>query len=110
MRKITAGAAHALLTGRSFKLSNTEVIRFEFKTRMYLHGNLIAEYYWYTNELFVRDSGWRTNVTKERINGAIAMYNEDSPTVSQRDWEWYLGERKFSELEGANGWVAVPHE
>ena len=51
--------------------------------RLKLHGNTIAT----IDELgvlSVSNAGWRSNTTKERLNGIPGV------RVHQRNWNWYL--------------------
>jgi hypothetical protein len=66
MRKISEQAADALIFGYSFNKSNTRVNLVVGGTRMYLHGNLIAEKI--NSKIRITNDGWFTNVTKERLN------------------------------------------
>lgn len=66
MRKISEHAADALIFGFSYKKGNTEVVKVVGGTRMFLHGNLIAEKI--DGKIRITNSGWFTNVTKERLN------------------------------------------
>ena len=66
MRKISEEAADALIFGHAYNKSNTKVIKVVGGTRMYLHGNLIAEKI--NGILRITNSGWFTNVTKDRLN------------------------------------------
>jgi hypothetical protein len=66
MRKISEEAADALSFGHTYNKSNTKVIKVIGGTRMYLHGNLIAEKI--NGILRITNDGWFTNVTKDRLN------------------------------------------
>jgi hypothetical protein len=66
MRKISEQAADAMIFGTSFKKSNMEVIKVVGGTRLFLHGNLIAEKI--NGKIRITNDGWFTNVTKERLN------------------------------------------
>ena len=86
MRQITRDAVRAFNNNQSFKRDNTEIriIQGEknTKTQMRLHNNVIAEKT--PNGLFVCSCGWRSNTTKERLNGLSGVH------VVQRDYDWYL--------------------
>lgn len=90
MRQITEKSVNAFLNRTPFKSANMEVekqpsVKTEGK-RVYflkLHGNIIAQIDEH-NSLFITSAGWRTNTTKERLNGL--------PNVSiyQKKGIWYL--------------------
>lgn len=91
MRQITADAIRAFRNGNKFKRSNTEVEIFggEYPMRfLRLHGSVIAEMD-SNGDLWIKDAGWRTATTKERLNGF--------PTVNihQTDFEWFLNGVKW---------------
>jgi hypothetical protein len=79
MRQITRKAVEALLVGSRYKNSNTEVR----DNAMYLHGNKIA---WLdvNGQLWISHCGYRTNTTKERLNGLPLV------SIKQKDFCWYL--------------------
>ena len=88
MRKITQEAINALYDKRNFKRDNTEVkevINYSSATSsmvMYLHGNLIAEIE--NGDLYITNAGWKSNTTKERLNGLPNV------NIVQRNFEWFL--------------------
>lgn len=82
MRKISKQAADAVIFGSSFKKSNTEVRKVIGGTRMFLYGNLIAENI--NGKLRITNSGWFTNVTKDRLNAFPNVCIHQSKGV------WYL--------------------
>ena len=104
MRKITEEALRAFYKGKKFKKSNTEVkiIKSMNKTvrvELLLHGNVIAYQSWIywenqvpssfgdmkvSKDLWITAAGWRSNTTKERLNGLNGV------NIVQRDWQWYL--------------------
>tara|TARA_R100001230_G_C5469226_1_gene24714 strand:- start:19 stop:360 length:342 start_codon:yes stop_codon:yes gene_type:complete len=86
MRAITRDAVRAFNNNQPFKRDNTEIriIKGDKNTKiqMRLHNNVIAEKT--PNGLFVCSCGWRSNTTKERLNGLPGVH------VVQRDYDWYL--------------------
>ena len=75
MRAITHEAANAFWDGWYFKKSNTVVDLKPmpyglYEIKMYLHKNNIATKY--NGYLTINSCGWRTNTTKERLNGILA--------------------------------------
>lgn len=101
MRKITRQAVDALLTHTPLYMSNTQVQLSvtDGDTRMYLHGNLIAKHT-SDGKLMVRDAGWQTMTTKERLNGLGAG-------IYQKDFVWYIGDTAWCDLTDTDGWVAL---
>jgi hypothetical protein len=82
MRKITKLASEAFNLTEVFSLSNTVVSVEDGVVKLFLHGNLIAKKV--GGELFVTNAGWKSNTTKERLNGLCGV------TVCQKKGEWYL--------------------
>jgi len=83
MRKITAEACHAFENTYDYKKGNTAVIRFDdLRAEMKLHGNVIA--YSTANGIFISNAGYKTNVTKERLNGLTGVH------IQQKNSVWYL--------------------
>lgn len=82
-RQITIDAVNAFRWGDNFKRSNTEVkIRSDGYRELRLHNNVIA---WYDEgSLFIRDGGWQSVTTKERLNGLPNVH------IVQKNWVWYL--------------------
>jgi hypothetical protein len=83
MRKITSEAVSAFLERKPFNKSNMRVIEHGDTYRLLLHGNTIAS----IDEmgvLSVTNAGWRSNTTKERLNGIPGV------RVHQRNWNWFL--------------------
>jgi hypothetical protein len=78
MRQITRNSVVALIGGYSFNSGNTQVR----DNALYLHGNKIAELR--NGELWITTAGWKTNTTKERLNGFPNV------TLRQKDYVWYL--------------------
>lgn len=95
MRKITQEAVNALFNMQPFSKSNTVVILSEDETAtmMYLHGNFIASYCRVSNTVTLRDAGWQTSTTKERLNGILDNIGESR--IFQKDWAWYRGDKLF---------------
>ena len=89
MRKITQEACSAFEEWWNFKKSNTEVIRYDVRIEMRLHGNLIA--YSDVTGTYISNGGWLnpktkrpSNTTKERLNGLTGVH------IQQKDFVWYL--------------------
>lgn len=79
MRQITRKAVEALLVGSNYKNSNTEVR----DKAMYLFNHKIA---WFdvNGQLWISNCGYRTNITKERLNGLPSV------DIRQKNFSWYL--------------------
>lgn len=90
MRKITKQAAAAFIKNENFKKSNTEVQAYGAITRLFLHGNLIAEKNNKTGVTEITNAGWATNTTKERLNALPGV------SIHQKNWLWYLNGRKWN--------------
>lgn len=88
MRKITEEALNAFITGRPMKKQNTEVRVTSINSfQMLLHGNIIAERR--GNKLHVRNCGWETSTTKERLNAVLNHYKH--PNICVRQFVMYIG-------------------
>lgn len=89
MRAITEKVCSAFVARRAAKLSNTE----STGMALYLHGNKIAEWRpaiaqpW---KLWITNAGWRSNTTKERLNGIPGV------SITQKNYTWYLNGREWS--------------
>jgi hypothetical protein len=93
MSKITEQSVKAFRNGESFKKSNTRIeveVEQDSKgnytskiVRMFLFNNLIAKYD--NGRLSISAAGWKTKVTKERLNGLLGV------KIYQKDHTWYLG-------------------
>ena len=67
MRQVTQNVSNAFANNRAFKSGNDEVKASENTVDLLLHGNLIA---WKIGgKTFITNSGYQTNVTKDRLNG-----------------------------------------
>jgi len=89
MRKIEAAMNRAIVDGQNWHSANTRV-EYENDSRIskvYLHGNLIAE----VGETFVKlsDGGWRTSTTKSRLN-AILRECGDNDSIYQKNHTWFI--------------------
>lgn len=84
MRKITKQASAAFFNAEKFKSGNTEVKVFPNVTVLLLFGNEIAYIY---NDLektlSITNAGWKSNTTKERLNGL-------GVSINQKKGAWFL--------------------
>ncbi len=82
-RKITRESVQKFLDGVPFKKSNMEVSREGTIYYLKLHGNKIAALE-SDGKMWVSSAGWRSNTTKERLNGLPNV------RVNQKNYQWYL--------------------
>ena len=85
MREITEQSAAAFMAARPFRKGNTEVIVENGKTTLYLHGNPIARKIGPRVE--VSTAGWKTNTTKERLNGLLSYFDIPIQSKYARVWQ-----------------------
>jgi len=85
-----------------WKSANTRV---EFEqgnsiSRVFLHGNLIAE----VGDTWMRlfDGGWQSNTTKSRLNAILQAHGLPGECVFQKKFEWFVN------LKTASGIDTVP--
>lgn len=103
MRKITDEAQRAFYAGYHFKKDNTEVVCNGNERRFYLHGHCIAKRI-IGDGLYLSHCGWKTNTTKERLNGILSSYR--SAWIYQKDFQWYLV-KNGKEIEFKDGWNKI---
>ena len=90
-RKISVEAADALMAGKKFKSGNTQVkMVVHGLYDLTLHGNSIAVFDVHHQELMVRDGGYPSTVTKERLN---ALPNVQ---VQTKKGQLYLNGKKWN--------------
>jgi hypothetical protein len=83
MRKITSEAVDHFLNRSKFKKSNMSVVIDNGITYLELHNNRIAALLG-DGRMWVSNAGWRSNTTKERLNGLPGV------RVNQKNWDWFL--------------------
>ena len=88
MRKITDEAQEAFWDNRYFKQDNTTVLN----GTLSLHGYTIAIYH--DNKLTMSSYGYRTNVTKERLNGVLSRLGF---VIKSKRGEWSIYNRNTNE-------------
>jgi hypothetical protein len=93
MRKVTKQVVAAFLAGEKKTVGNTSTDG----QALYLHGNKIAEFRG-TNPrgLYITNAGWRSNTTKERLNGLPNV------RIHQNNYQWYLNGNPWD-----GGWILV---
>ena len=86
MRKITEEGVEAFNTGVEYRNSNTSVqfIGDGKEIAMYLFGNRIAWRKLNSDVVWITNCGWKSNTTKERLNGL------DGVKINQSKGVWYL--------------------
>lgn len=98
MRKITQNSVNAFLNAQPFNESNTTVEVLPNVTILKLFGNAIA--YRYNDPkktLSITNCGWKSNTTRERLNGLPGI------SIHQSKGVWYLnGEKWNGELIDVN--------
>jgi hypothetical protein len=78
MRKVTREICTSFLLRQTRRISNS----YTDGQALYLFGNKIAEYRY--NGLWITSAGWRSNTTRERLNGIRGV------SIVQRNYNWYL--------------------
>ena len=93
MRQITRDSVNAFLAGRTMAKQNmmvdTVTLNGLATTRMWLHGNLIATLTGVDIDnctITLRDAGWESNTTKERLNGILDTFA--LPRIGSVNGEW----------------------
>ena len=97
MRQITQDSINAFLCGSRFSRQNMSVDIDERNgnVQLCLHGNLIAERR-ADGTLWISDAGWKTNTTKERLNGLPCV------NIYQKDFTWYLNGKEWN-----GNWIEI---
>ena len=93
MRKIESQMIAAIKADKNWSSGNTEVIAdHDGISRVYLHGNKIAE----VGDDFLKlfDAGWQTNTTKSRLNALLSEFGYTCGTkqeyIFQKQFEWFI--------------------
>lgn len=93
MRNITQDSVDALINSREFSRQNMTVTRSHGTPgfNMMLHNNMIAsKMYSGCDPVYVlRDAGWQTATTKERLNGVLEAI-APGYRIRQKDHVWYI--------------------
>jgi hypothetical protein len=90
MRKITIQSIEAFNNATPFKKQNMQVAVYPNVTVLLLHDNEIA--YRYNDPektLSIRNCGWQSATTKERLNGL------DGVNIVQKNFVWYLNGKEW---------------
>ena len=92
MRKIETQMIAAVKGDKNWTKDNTSVIIEDGVSKVYLHGNLIAE----VGDDFLKlfDGGWQTTTTKSRLNALLSEFGYTCGTqreyVFQKQFEWFI--------------------
>ena len=90
MRVIERQMNAAITNRQDWASANTRVEYEEGNriSRVYLHGNKIAE----VGDGFIRlfDGDHPTKTTKSRLNAILQEHGEEGDCVFQKDWTWYV--------------------
>ena len=77
------------------------------KVRVILWNTEIAVLDAQTDEIIVKSGGFQTVTTKSRMNALLYGWARNNPSISQRNWVWYLDtvcpltkDRKSQEFQG----------
>lgn len=83
----TYGKADSALGSSKTKVigNNTKLVRKRGDIAIELHGNEVIRFLQDRNVAVLRDGGYRSSTTKDRLN----RYTPSDFSVVQRDYEWY---------------------
>ena len=89
MRKIETQMNQAITSNAQFwQNANTRVELIDGVSKVYLHGNLIAEVDEDSMKLY--DGGRQSNTTKSRLNALCAAFGYSGENVFQKNWTWFV--------------------
>ena len=88
MRKIEREMNTAVQRATDWKSGNTRVEAVVGASRVYLHGNLIAEIGEDYMQIF--DGGWQTVTTKSRLNALFAEFCNVGERVFAKNFDWFV--------------------
>lgn len=95
MRKVEKQMCEAIQDNKNWNGRNTSVITEDNVSKVYLHGNKIAE----VGDDFVTvfDGGWQSVTTKSRLNAIINEFcNAFTDGIFQKDFAWYVRDNKVT--------------
>ena len=103
MRKIERLMNAAISNSQDWKLDNTSVEYFSGMdiSRVYLHGNLIAEVGPTYIQLF--DGGWQSNTTKSRLNAILSEHGIPGEGVFQKNYQWFFQSKDYGTIPFFSG-------
>lgn len=88
MRKIESQMIAAVKGNINWSKDNTSVIFEDDISKVYLHGNLIAEVDDESIKLY--DGGYQTQTTKSRLNALLSEFGYSTEHVFQKQFEWFI--------------------
>ena len=88
MRKIEQLMNTAIQRATNWKSGNTRVEAVVGASRVYLHGNLIAEVGDDYMQIF--DGGWQSNTTKSRLNALLSEFGFTDERVFAKNFTWFV--------------------
>jgi beta-xylosidase len=91
MRKITREIVAAFMMRETKRIGNS----YTDGTTLYLHDNAIAKFD-KDGRLWITNAGWKSNTTKERLNGLPGV------SIHQRNYTWYLNDEPWN-----GDWVRI---
>ena len=97
MRKIETQMNTAIKSQKNWSSGNTQVITDNGMSRVFLHGNHIANVFDDVANGNVKtvvqlfDGGWQSNTTKSRLN-ALCYELATGFGVFQKNWNWYVSD------------------
>jgi hypothetical protein len=91
MRKITREIVAAFMMRETKRIGNS----YTNGTTLYLHDNAIAKFD-KDGRLWITNAGWKSNTTKERLNGLPGV------SIHQRNYTWYLNDEPWN-----GDWVRI---
>jgi hypothetical protein len=95
-RQITADAMQKMYAYKTFKRGNTHVkITANYEAEMYLHNNNIAILSPNNRRLYIRNAGWFSVTTKERLNGILGRTPYH---IRQKDFKWDIMRKSTNEI------------
>lgn len=105
MRKVTMKTVQAMKNGQNTVSGNTRV--HSDGSVMELHGNTIAIFNRDEGLLTLRDCGWTSVTTKERLNGILDTLNVGKYII-QENFQWYVKDRENDKIKDSwEGFIVV---
>ena len=93
-KKITMDSVHAFIANKPFRRENMGVeIDRNGTVYLKLWNNIIA-FRDCDGKVYIRNCGWETNTTKERLNYLLYALGSDLK-ITQRKFVWYLGNKPW---------------
>lgn len=114
MKQIDNRAANALVNGNVGRVSsNTEVVlassmEGESTYELQVFGNGIAAYDTETDTLYMRNCGYETKTTKNRLNAVWqAVTDSREQPIRQRNHEWRWNDKDAYDVIGKNSYKSI---